>query len=216
MVTSHNLFYGMPNIPNFEHSTLTESVIPVSSGENPIGEPRDRSPATEFAKNFGRYKELPVRGCGDHQPRSHDRLLHVGPEYAEYQRLKARARRVYHICELSEEAIAALASARMNPAHDPLTKPTPRQLNGSASWHYRIEMRPCDFLRVSVAARKRNGASRGTQRSPLCHLAMAGVGSDPVTIAVAPVTHTALRNRDLAVEIPPKVKRHLGLDDGRS
>jgi PHD/YefM family antitoxin component YafN of YafNO toxin-antitoxin module len=41
-------------------------------------------------------------------------------EYLEYQRLKERARRAYHISELPEEIIAALAEARMDPMHDHL------------------------------------------------------------------------------------------------
>jgi hypothetical protein len=78
-------------------------------------------PATEFAKHFGRYKELAQR-----EPvaiTSHGRTTGYfmsEPEYVEYQRLKARARRVYHISELPEETIAALVSARMNPAHESL------------------------------------------------------------------------------------------------
>jgi hypothetical protein len=44
------------------------------------------------------------------------------PEYAEYQRLKDRARHVYHISELSERTVEALKTARMNSAHDALNK----------------------------------------------------------------------------------------------
>lgn len=77
--------------------------------------------ATEFAKNFGRYKELAQR-----EPvaiTSHGRTSGYfisEHEYLEYQRLKERARRAYHISELPEETIAALAEARMDPAHDHL------------------------------------------------------------------------------------------------
>lgn len=77
--------------------------------------------ATEFAKNFGRYKELAQR-----EPvaiTSHGRTSGYfisEHEYLEYQRLKERARRVYHISELPEETIAALTEARMDPAHDRL------------------------------------------------------------------------------------------------
>ena len=47
-------------------------------------------------------------------------------------------------------------------------------------------------------------------------LTVAGAGNEPVTVTVAPITHTAPRDPDVAIEIPPQVKRHLGLDDGRS
>ena len=80
-------------------------------------------PATEFAKNFGRYKELAQR-----EPvaiTSHGRksgYFISEHEYAEYQRLKTRARRAYHVSELPEETIRAMATARMDPAHDHLNK----------------------------------------------------------------------------------------------
>jgi PHD/YefM family antitoxin component YafN of YafNO toxin-antitoxin module len=80
-------------------------------------------PATEFAKHFGRYKELAQR-----EPvaiTSHGRTTGYfmsEPEYAEYQRLKARARHVYHVSELPEATVQALASARMSPTHDHLNK----------------------------------------------------------------------------------------------
>ncbi len=78
-------------------------------------------PATEFAKHFGRYKEIAQR-----EPvaiTSHGRTTGyfvAEHEYAEYQRLKAMSRRALHISELSEEAASALSNARMNPAHDHL------------------------------------------------------------------------------------------------
>ncbi|MGH8133396.1 MAG: type II toxin-antitoxin system PemK/MazF family toxin [Steroidobacteraceae bacterium] len=37
-------------------------------------------------------------------------------------------------------------------------------------------------------------------------------GKAPV-VTVAPITHSPHRNSDAAIEIPPAVKRHLGLDD---
>lgn len=76
-------------------------------------------PATEFAKNFGRYRELAQR-----EPiaiTSHGRTSGYfvsEQEYAEYQRLKLKSRRVYHISELSEETIKAIASAKMSSEHD--------------------------------------------------------------------------------------------------
>jgi hypothetical protein len=35
-------------------------------------------------------------------------------------------------------------------------------------------------------------------------------------VVVLPITHTPPRSRDDAIELPPAVKRHLGLDDDRS
>lgn len=78
-------------------------------------------PATEFAKNFGRYKELAQR-----EPiaiTSHGRTSGYfvsEHEYAQYQRLKFRSRRVYHISELPEETIKAIASAKISSEHDHL------------------------------------------------------------------------------------------------
>jgi PHD/YefM family antitoxin component YafN of YafNO toxin-antitoxin module len=69
-------------------------------------------PATEFAKHFGRYKEIAQR-----EPvaiTSHGRTTGyfvAEHEYAEYQRLKALSRKVYHVSELPEEIIRALRSA---------------------------------------------------------------------------------------------------------
>jgi hypothetical protein len=47
-------------------------------------------------------------------------------------------------------------------------------------------------------------------------LAVAGEGAEPVTVTVAPITHAAPHNPEVAIEIPAKVKRQLGLDDTRS
>lgn len=75
----------------------------------------------DFAKNFGRYKELAQResvSITSHGRRSG--YFVSEHEYAEYQRLKACARRAYHISELPEETLAMLKTARMDPAHDHL------------------------------------------------------------------------------------------------
>jgi hypothetical protein len=61
------------------------------------------------------------------------------------------------------------------------------------------------------------GQSEGLKDRPCAIvLAMAGTGDDPVTVTVAPIMHAAPRHPDLAIEIPPRVKRHLGLDERRS
>jgi len=81
-------------------------------------------PATEFAKNFGRYKEIAQR-----EPLAitvHGRTsgyFMSEHEYAEYQRLKTKAaRRALHISELSEETVMAISTARMDSKHDHLNK----------------------------------------------------------------------------------------------
>lgn len=77
--------------------------------------------ATEFARNFGRYKEAAQR-----EPvaiTSHGRTsgyFVAAAEFEEYQRLKARARRAYHISELPPEIVEAIAATRMDPAHEHL------------------------------------------------------------------------------------------------
>ena len=75
--------------------------------------------ATEFAKNFGRYKEAAQR-----EPiaiTSHGRTsgyFMSAPAFEEYQRLKAQATRAaYRIEELPDDIADAIAKARMDPAH---------------------------------------------------------------------------------------------------
>jgi prevent-host-death family protein len=78
-------------------------------------------PATEFAKHFGRYRQLAQR-----QPvaiTSHGRpsgYLLSEHEFAEYQRLKKGSRRAYHVGELPEKTMRALAKTRMDPRHNRL------------------------------------------------------------------------------------------------
>ena len=78
-------------------------------------------PATEFAKNFGRYKEIAQR-----EPvviTSHGRksgYFVSEQEYEEFQRLRAQARQAFHISELSDATIEAISNARMNPKHNHL------------------------------------------------------------------------------------------------
>ena len=58
------------------------------------------------------------------------------------------------------------------------------------------------------------GRTEGSKDRPCAIvLAVAGAGEEPVTVTVAPITHTAPHDPHLAVEIPAKVKRHLGLDE---
>lgn len=79
--------------------------------------------ATEFAKHFGRYREEAQR-----EPiaiTSHGRTSGYflsSHEFEEYQRLKAMARRAYHISELPDEIADAIERADMDSAHDHLNK----------------------------------------------------------------------------------------------
>ncbi len=75
--------------------------------------------ATEFAKNFGRYKEEAQR-----EPvaiTSHGRTsgyFMSAPAFEEYQRLKAQATRTaYAIEELPDDIANAIGTARMDPTH---------------------------------------------------------------------------------------------------
>lgn len=81
-------------------------------------------PATEFVKNFGRYKELaqrePVAITSHGRTSGYFVSEHV---YAEYQRLKTRAaRRALLVSELSEDAVRAISTSRMDSRHDHLNK----------------------------------------------------------------------------------------------
>ena len=77
--------------------------------------------ATEFAKNFGRYREQAQR-----EPvaiTSHGRTsgYFVAPyEYAELVRLRAFERRVHRIEELPENIAQAISEAEMDPKHEHL------------------------------------------------------------------------------------------------
>ena len=77
--------------------------------------------ATEFAKNFGRYKEEAQR-----QPveiTCHGRVSGYfvsEHEFKEFQRLLAFKRRVYRIKDLPAEISEAIKASRMDPAHDHL------------------------------------------------------------------------------------------------
>jgi PHD/YefM family antitoxin component YafN of YafNO toxin-antitoxin module len=78
-------------------------------------------PATEFAKHFGRYREIAQRESV--AITSHGRTTGYfmsEHEYEEYQRLKSRDRRVYHVSELPADTVASLKTTKMDPTHDHL------------------------------------------------------------------------------------------------
>jgi len=75
--------------------------------------------ATDFVKNFGQYKEQAQREII--AVTSHGRTSGYflsEHEYREYMLLKAQARHAYHVSELPDKTIAAIAKAEMNPSHD--------------------------------------------------------------------------------------------------
>ena len=78
-------------------------------------------PATEFTRNFGRYREIAQR-----EPvavTSHGRATGYfisAIEFEEIQRLKAFARRSRAVAEFSQEEIEQMTSARMAPEHEHL------------------------------------------------------------------------------------------------
>ena len=80
-----------------------------------------RVTATEFAKNFGRYREEAQR-----EPvaiTSHGRTSGYfvsAYEYAELVRLRAYERRVHRIEELPEDVAQAISTAKMDPKHEHL------------------------------------------------------------------------------------------------
>ena len=77
--------------------------------------------ATEFAKNFGRYREEAQR-----EPvaiTSHGRTSGYfvsAHEFAELVRLRAFERRVHRIEELPENIVQAISESTMDPKHESL------------------------------------------------------------------------------------------------
>ena len=79
--------------------------------------------ATEFAREFGRYKEEAQR-----EPVAITTYGRISGyfvsthEYAELQRLRAMERRAYRLGELPRDLIEAIVTARMDPKHDDLNR----------------------------------------------------------------------------------------------
>lgn len=76
-------------------------------------------PATEFARNFGQYREIAQR-----EPvavTSHGRAMGYfvsAVEFEEMQRLKAFARRSRAVAEMTREEIEQMTAGRMDSEHD--------------------------------------------------------------------------------------------------
>ena len=78
-------------------------------------------PATEFARNFGQYREIaqrePIAVTSHGRPTGY----FVSPvEFEEMQRLKAYVRRSRAVADLTEQEIDQIAASRMAPEHDHL------------------------------------------------------------------------------------------------
>lgn len=77
--------------------------------------------ATEFSKNFGRYREHVQR-----EPiavTSHDRVTGYfvsNAEYEDYVRVKSLMPKAYAVEELSEQTIQAIAASKMDAKHNHL------------------------------------------------------------------------------------------------
>lgn len=75
-------------------------------------------PASEFARNFGEYREIAQR-----EPvgvTNHGRVTGVlvsAQDFDEYQRLKRLAARALYVEELSKESLTAIAASRMAERH---------------------------------------------------------------------------------------------------
>lgn len=77
--------------------------------------------ATEFARNFGRYREIVQREAI--AVRAHDRITGYfvsARDYDEYQRLKAMMPVAVAAEELDDVTLRALSQAKMDKRHDAL------------------------------------------------------------------------------------------------
>lgn len=78
-------------------------------------------PATKFVKNFGQYKEQVQREAIAITSHGRTSGYFVSEhDFKEYLLLKAQSRHAYHISELPEETISAIATAKMSTSHDHL------------------------------------------------------------------------------------------------
>ncbi|MFA5016972.1 MAG: growth inhibitor PemK [Methylobacter sp.] len=60
------------------------------------------------------------------------------------------------------------------------------------------------------------GKNEGLKNIPCAIILVVKNDNDSRTVTVAPITHTPPINQAVAIEIPPKVKKHLGLDGEQS
>ncbi len=77
----------------------------------------DTVPASEFTRNFGRYRMLAQREAVAVSSHGSVTGYFVAPEeYEEFRRFKQR-RRSFATAELSDEKVAAIAASRMDDRH---------------------------------------------------------------------------------------------------
>jgi hypothetical protein len=82
----------------------------------------ERVPASEFTKNFGRYRMLAQREAVAVSSHGQITGYFVGAhEYEELLKLKGN-RRSFATAELSDERVKAITSSRMKKRHDRLNK----------------------------------------------------------------------------------------------
>ena len=80
----------------------------------------DTVPASEFTRNFGRYRMLAQREAVAVSSHGQITGYFVRPdEYEEFMRFKAH-RRSFAVTELSDEKLKAVAASRMDPRHEHL------------------------------------------------------------------------------------------------
>jgi hypothetical protein len=80
----------------------------------------DTVPASEFTRNFGRYRMLAQREAVAVSSHGQVTGYFVRPdEYEEFMRFKAH-RRTFATTALTDEKADAIAAARMDPRHDHL------------------------------------------------------------------------------------------------
>jgi hypothetical protein len=60
------------------------------------------------------------------------------------------------------------------------------------------------------------GREQGEKKRPAVIVLRTRTEAGQISITVAPITHSPPRTQTHAIEIPPKVKRHLGLDSKQS
>jgi len=84
-------------------------------------------PASEFTKNFGRYKLLAQRGAVAVSSYGQITGYFVGAhEYEELLKLKGK-RRSFATADLSDEKVSAITSSHMEKRHDHLNKVLDRE-----------------------------------------------------------------------------------------
>ena len=82
-----------------------------------------RVTATEFARNFGRYREEAQRAPVAITSHGRTTGYFLSPhEFAELERLRAYERRAHRIEELPDDLFEAIMNSRMYPRHDHLNE----------------------------------------------------------------------------------------------